>query len=307
MAHITPTTTDGPTNAETPIHPMRRRMLDDMELRGLNPSTQQIYLRAVRICIEHAKKRPEDITVEDAREFLLHLQRQGGSVSTVNGFAVGLRFYLRVTLGQPSILERVPVIREARKLPKVLTPEEVARLIAAAPGLKYRAALSVAYGAGLRCSEVISLKITDIDSAQMLIRIENGKGAKDRMAKLSPQLLELLREWWRQCRSQVWLFPSRCGVMQHVSPRQFSRACVAAAEAAQLGKRVTLHTLRHSFATHLLEAGVDVRVIQVMLGHAKLGTTAIYTRVSPKLIDAVVSPFDRLDFSQAQKSEAPPA
>lgn len=307
MAYITPITTTTESNTEPPIHPMRQRMLDDMELRGLNPATKRNYLRAARSCIEHTKKRPEDITVEDAREFLLYLQRQGASVTTLRNLSVGLRFYLRVTLGQSSTIERVPVIREARKLPQVLTPEEVARLIAAAPGLKYRAALSVAYGAGLRRTEVVNLKVTDIDSAQMLIRIENGKGAKDRMAKLSPPLLELLREWWRKSRSQVWLFPSRCGVMQHISARQFSRACVAAAEAAQLDKRVTLHTLRHSFATHLLEAGVDVRVIQVMLGHAKLDTTAIYTRVSPKLIDAVASPFDKLDFSQAQRSEAPPA
>jgi integrase/recombinase XerD len=175
-----------------------------------------------------------------------------------------------------------------------------------APGLKYRAALSVAYGAGLRASEVVNLKVSDIDSAHMTLRIENGKGGKDRLAKLSPHLLALLREWWLTCRSKVWLFPSRNGVLQHITARQFSRACIMAVEAAKIDKHVTLHTLRHSFATHLLESGTDIRVIQVMLGHAKLETTAIYTRVSTKIIDAVVSPFDKLDFSDVGKPRAKP-
>jgi integrase/recombinase XerD len=172
----------------------------------------------------------------------------------------------------------------------------VARIIAAAPGLKYRTALSVTYGAGLRASETTSLKLADIDSRAMTLRIEQGKGRRDRMAKLSPQLLEVLRRWWQVARPQVWLFPSRMGVMNPISPRQLSRQFRFALEAAEISKpgRLTLHTLRHSFATHLLEDGVDIRVIQVMLGHAKLDTTSIYTRVSPKMLQETASPFDRL-------------
>jgi site-specific recombinase XerD len=278
----------------TPIHPLRQRMIDDMTLRGFGPGTQGSYIGAVRRCAAHVRKPPGDLGAEDARAFLLHLQARGASAASVNTHSVALRFFLRVTLGRPEHMERIPILREAKRLPTVLTPEEVARLIAAAPGMKYRAALSVAYGAGLRASEVISLKVSDIDSRQMTIRIEQGKGRKDRAAKLSPQVLSVLRAWWRKARPPVWLFPSRMGAFDHISARQLSRGCRAAAAAAEIKKRVTLHTLRHSFGTHLLEAGVDVRVIQVLLGHAKLETTSIYTRVSPKMIQAAESPFDRL-------------
>ncbi len=291
---------------QKPVHPLRERMIKDMELRGFVPGTQRCYIRAIRNCLSFVKKRPEDLTVDDARDFLLHLQRQGAGYATINSASIALRFFLRVTLGVPFGFERVPILREPKKVPVVLTPEEVARLLLMAPGLKYRAALSVAYGAGLRASEVVNLKVSDIDSDRMVIRVENSKRRKDRLAKLSPQLLALLRDWWRKCRSQVWLFPSRNGVMQHITTRQFSRGCEYAATAAKIPKRVTLHTLRHSFATHLLEAGVDVRVIQVMLGHQRLDTTAIYTRVSTKLIDAVISPLDRLDFSQLRTPDEKP-
>jgi len=278
----------------SPIHPLRQRMIDDMTLRGFDPNTQHRYIRAVRQCTAHVRKAPGALGAEDARAFLLHLQARGASVASVNHHSVAPRFFLRVTLGRTEHLERIPVLREAKRLPTVLTPEEVARLLAAAPGMKYRAALSVAYGAGLRASEVISLKVSGIDSRQMTIRVEQGKGRKDRTAKLSPQLLELLRAWWTQARPPVWLFPSRMSAFDHISLRQLARGCQAAVTAAEIKKRVTLHTLRHSFATHLLEAGVDVRVIQVMLGHAKLETTSIYTRVSPKMIQDAIGPFERL-------------
>jgi integrase/recombinase XerD len=278
----------------SPIHPLRQRMIDDMTLRGFGPSTQHSYMAAVRRCTAHLRKPPGALGAEDARAFLLHLQASGASVASVNRHSVALRFFLRVTLGRPEHLERIPVLREVQRLPTVLTPEEVARLLAAAPGMKYRAALSVAYGAGLRASEVVSLKVSDIDRRQMTIHVEQGKGHKDRTAKLSPLLLALLRSWWTQARPPVWLFPSRMSAFDHLSPRQLSRGCQAAATAAKIKKHVTLHTLRHSFATHLLEAGVDVRVIQVMLGHAKLETTSIYTRVSPKMIRDAIGPFERL-------------
>jgi site-specific recombinase XerD len=269
-------------------------MIDDMTLRGFGQNTQRSYIAAVRRCTAHVRKPPAALGAEDARAFLLHLQADGASVASVNNHSAALRFFLRVTLGRAEHLERIPILREAKRLPTVLTPEEVARLLAAAPGMKYRAALSVAYGAGLRSSEVISLKVSDIDSRQMTIRVEQGKGHKDRTAKLSPLLLDLLRAWWTVARPPVWLFPSRMSAFDHISPRQLARGCQAAVTAAEIKKRVTLHTLRHSFATHLLEAGVDVRVIQVMLGHAKLETTSIYTRVSPKMIQDAIGPFERL-------------
>ena len=278
----------------SPIHPLRQRMIDDMTLRGFGRSTQRSYIAAVRRCTAHVRKPPAALGAEDARAFLLHLQARGASVGSVNQHSVALRFFLRVTLGRTEHLERIPILHEAKRLPTVLTPEEIARLLAAAPGMKYRAALSVAYGAGLRASEVISLKVSNIDSRQMTIRVEQGKGHKDRIAKLSPLLLELLRNWWKLAQPPVWLFPSRMSAFDHISPRQLARGCQAAVTAAEIKKRVTLHTLRHSFAKHLLEAGVDVRVIQVMLGHAKLETTSIYTRVSPKMIQDAIGPFERL-------------
>lgn len=240
--------------------------------------------------------KPGDLTGELARSYLLYLQGTDVSYMTINGQATALRFFLRVTLGRREDVERVPLMARAKSLPAVLTPEEVARIIAAAPGLKYKTALSVTYGAGLRASETANLKVSDIDNASMTLRIEHGKGNKDRKAKLSPQLLETLRKWWQVARPQYWLFPSRKGLMCPISTRQLSRQFSSAVEAAGIDRpeKITLHTLRHSFATHLLEAGVDIRVIQVMLGHAKLETTSIYTRVSPKMLQDAASPFDSL-------------
>jgi len=214
-------------------------------------------------------------------------------VPTLNQSVATLRFFFRVTLKRHDILEHTHFIREPRKLPVVLSPEEVARLLDAAPGLKYKAALSVAYGAGLRVSEVVSLKIGDIDSKRMVIRVEQGKGRKDRYVMLSPHLLVLLRAWWRAARPQGWLFPGRDHV-QPMTTRQLNRACHAAAQMAEINKRVSLHTLRHSFATHLLEQNIDIRVIQVLLGHAKLDTTALYTRVATKTISEIMSPLDHI-------------
>ncbi len=279
------------------IHPLRQRMIEDMTLRGINSASQKTYLRAVRACCAHVGRRPAELTAEDARAFLLHLQRRGLSIGSINSHAAGLRFFLRVTLGASADIDRVPILKERRALPAILTPAEVARIIAAAPGLKYRTAISVTYGAGLRASETASLKVSNIDSSAMTLSIEQGKGRKDRKAKLSPQLLAALRAWWLVARPKVWLFPSRSGVLNPISPRQLSRQFMHAVDAADIdkrGRRITLHTLRHSFATHLLDAGVDVRVIQVMLGHAKLETTSIYTQVSPKLMQAAQSPYDSL-------------
>jgi site-specific recombinase XerD len=198
-----------------------------------------------------------------------------------------------VTLGRSEVTERMPFVREPRKLPVILSPEEVARFLEAAPGLKYRAALSVAYGAGLRANEVVSLKIADIDSTRMVIGVEQGKGRKDRYVMLSPPLLALLRAYWKTARPQGWLFPGR-DRLTPLSTHQLNRACHFAAQAAGIDKRISLHTLRHSFATHLLEQKVDIRVIQVLLGHKKLDTTALYSQVATKAIREVKSPLEQL-------------
>src|SRR5215212_10115093 len=206
--------------------------------------------------------------------------------------------------GRPAVTKPLTFVAEPRKIPVVLSPKEVARVLEAAPGPKSKAALSAAYGAGLRVSEVVALKVSDVDSRRMLLRIEQGKGRRDRFALLSPQLLELLRDWWRIARPQVWLFPGQNAV-NPLTPRQFNRAVHAAAQRAKIAKRVTPHTLRHSFATHLLEQNIDIRVIQVLLGHAKLETTALYTRVATTTIRAVMSPLDRLTLLRTEHQ--PPA
>src|SRR5262249_43328286 len=213
----------------------------------------------------------------------------------------GLRFFLTGRLDRPELARRLTVVREPRRLPAVLSIEEVTLLLQATPGPKYKAAFATAYGAGLRLSEVVALKVGDVDSERMLLRVEQAKGRKDRHAMLSPQLLELLRAWWREGRHlgvllpRGWLFPGR-NPLEPLStrPRQLNRAVHPAAEAAGIKKRVSPHTRRHSVATHLLEPDTDIRVIQVLLGHAKLDTTALYTRVANTTIRTVTSPLDRL-------------
>ena len=202
-----------------------------------------------------------------------------------------LRFFFKITLRRHDIADHIPFVPQPQKLPVILGPDEVARLLAAARGPKYKAALSVAYGAGLRASEIRSLKVTDIDSERMMIRVEQGKGRKDRYVMLSPHLLELLRTWWKVQRPRGYLFPGQDRI-NPLTLRQLDRACLEAARLAGINKRVTPHLLRHSFATHLLERKVDIRVIQALLGHAKLDTTAIYTRVATKTIQEVTSPLD---------------
>ena len=279
------------TNA--PVSRLRRRMIEDMTIRKFAPRTQEGYIRAVKNFSAFLGASPDKASSEDVRRYRLHLASSGVGVPTINHSLTALRFLFMVTLRQPDVVVHVPFVREPRRLPVVLSPEEVARLLEAAPGLKYRAALSVAYGAGLRASEVVSLKITDIDSARMVIRVEQGKGRKDRYVMLSEHLLALLRAWWKEARPQGWLFPGQNRV-NPLTTRQFNRACHAAALMAELDKPVSLHTLRHSFATHLLEQKTDIRVIQVLLGHKKLDTTALYTRVALKALGEVTSPLEHL-------------
>jgi site-specific recombinase XerD len=274
-------------------------MLDDMRMRQLADKTQSHYIRAVRQFSRYLGRAPDTATVEDLRNYQLYLVDRGSSPISLNAAISGLKFFFVVTAQHPELMARMQPVRVPRTLPVVLSREEVARLIAAAENLKHQAALSVAYGAGLRASEVVALKVGDIDSQRMTLRVEQGKGRKDRYAMLSPVLLERLRVWWRVARAQGkmldggWLFPGMDPI-DHWSTRQLNRAIHAAAEAAGLDKRVSLHTLRHSFATHLLEAKVDVRVIQVLLGHKKLETTALYTQVATDLLREVISPLETL-------------
>ncbi len=282
-----------------PISPLRRRMIEDMTIRRLAPKTQASYIRAVSNFTVFLGRSPDDASTEDLRRHQLHLASSGVSVASLNATVTALRFFYTVTLGRSEATAQMPFVREPRKLPVVLSPEEVARLLDAAPGLKYRAALSVAYGAGLRASEVVALKLSDIDSSRMVIRVEQGKGRKDRYVMLSEHLLVLLRGWWRAARPQGkmlkggWLFPGQNPV-NPLTTRQLRRACHAAAQAAGIDKRVSLHTLRPCFATHLLEQKVDIRVIQVLLGHKKLDTTALYSQVATRTIRAVKSPLEHL-------------
>jgi len=275
------------------ISPLRRRMIEDMTIRKLAPKTQHDYVQRVKNFAAFLGRSPDTANFEDVRRYQLHLAASGVSVPTLNQTVSTLRFFFRVTLRRHAIVEYTHFIHAPRKLPTVLNPEEVARLLDAAPGLKYKAALSVAYGAGLRAAEVVSLKISDIDSKRMIIRVEQGKGGKDRNVMLSPSLLGLLRTWWRAARPRGWLFPGH-DPAQPMTTRQLNRACHAAAQMAEINKPVSLHTLRHSFATHLLEQNIDVRVIQVLLGHAKLDTTALYTRVATKTISEVISPLEHI-------------
>ena len=238
------------------MSPLRRRMIEDMTIRKLASKTQRDYVQRVKSFAAFLGRSPDTASFEDVRRYQLHLAASGAGVPTLNQSTATLRFFFRVTLKRSDIIEHTTFIHEPRKLPVVLSPEEVARFLDAAPGLKYKAALSVAYGAGLRVSEVVALKVSDIDGKRMVIRVEQGKGHKDRYVMLSPHLLELLRAWYRAARPQGWLFPG----LKPASPmttRQLTRACHAAARTAEIGKRVSPHTLRHSFATHLLEQNDD--------------------------------------------------
>ena len=279
--------------SEKPISPLRQRMINDMSVRNFVPDTQREYIRAVKNLTIFLERSPDTATAEDLRAFQLHMTETGVRPPTINATVTALRFFFKVTVDKPETTRHLVFVYEPRKLPRILPPEDVLRLLEAAPTPKYKAALSVAYGAGLRAMEVVALKVTDIDSQRMLLRVEMGKGRKDRFAMLSPQLLELLRDWYRIARPRVFFFPGQDKIGP-MTPRQLNRICHLAAELAGLPKWVAPHTLRHSFATHLLEQNIDVRVIQVLLGHAKLDTTARYTQVATNIIRQVMSPLDRL-------------
>jgi len=282
------------------ISPLRQRMIEDMTMRKLMPKTQTGYLRSVKQFARYLGRSPHTATAEDLRRYQLHLTESGTSSISINATITALRFFFQVTVGRAEVTESLTNVSVPRKLPRVLSVEEVAQLIGAASHAKYKAALSVAYGAGLRASEVLNLKVSDIDSKRMILHVEQGKGRKDRNAMLSPALLNVLRDWWRIARAQRlmldgggWLFPGQNPV-NPLTARQLNRACHAAAKAAGFDKSVSMHALRHSFATHLLEQKVDIRVIQVLLGHERLETTALYSQVATRTLRETQSPLDAL-------------
>jgi integrase/recombinase XerD len=282
-----------------PVSPLRQRMLEDMRMRKLAPKTREAYIRAVSRFAKYLGRSPDTATAEDLRGYQLHLVDSGTSPITLNATITGLKFLFDVTLGHGDVLAKMQSIRVPHKIPVVLNKQEVARLIACAGNLKHQTALAVAYGTGLRANEVISLRVTDIDSQRMTLRVEQGKGGKDRYAMIPPVLLERLRVWWRVARAQGkmldggWLFPG-LNPINPLTARQLNRAIHEAATLAKIDKPVSMHTLRHSFATHLLEQKVDIRVIQVMLGHKKLETTALYTQVATEVLKEVISPLETL-------------
>ena len=289
---------------EKPISDLRRRMLQDMSNRNFSAKTQHDYVRHIETFTRFLGRAPDTATGDDIRRFQSAQIAAGAQPPKMNLQASALRFFFAITCGRADLAHQIARTHYPKKLPRILSADDVGRLLEAAPGpgLKYKAALSVAYGAGLRGSEVVMLRAADIDSKRMMIRVEMGKGRRDRHAMLSPQLLDVLRAWWLQCRSPGWLFPGQDPLLP-MTVRQLNRACHAAADAADLPVWVSPHTLRHCFATHLLESSTDVRVIQVLLGHAKLDTTARYTQVATNLLRSVESPLDRL---LAKKKDEPP-
>jgi integrase/recombinase XerD len=284
------------------ISPLRRRMIEDMTVRNLSPATQRSYLHAVSKFSRFFGRSPNTLTLEDVRTFQVHLASKGVAWASLNQTVAALRFFYGVTLGLAEVPERIPYAREPRRLPVVLGADEVVRFLEAVPSLKARTALTTAYAAGLRVSEVTRLRARDIvpearlrhdDSGRMMIHVENGKGGRERYVMLSAQLLGILRTYWRIARPAQWLFPGQ-DPGRPIEPTVLHAACRTARVAAGIDKKVTVHILRHSFATHLLESGVDIRVIQVLLGHAHLSTTARYTQVSQLTIGGTASPLERL-------------
>jgi integrase/recombinase XerD len=277
----------------TAMSPLRQRMIEDMKLRNLSPATQRVYTHAVAKFSRHFRRSPSRLGMEEVRAYQLYLIDRKYSWQHINQVACALRFFYGVTLGRTEAFVRIVGGRTPLRLPAILDAEELERFLAAVTVLRNRVALATAYAAGLRIGEVVQLKIASIDSARMLLHIENGKGGNDRYAMLSPRLLQILRGYWRLERPDSWLFPGQ-EPGTHVACVTVQSACRIARQHAGIAKRVTTHTLRRSFATHLLENGTDIRTIQVILGHADLNTTAKYVQVATSLIAATPSPIDQL-------------
>jgi site-specific recombinase XerD len=268
-------------------------MIEDMTVRNLSPATQRSYINAVRKFSRYFDRSPDRLDLDDIRSFQVYLVSTGISWASLNQIVCALRFFYGITLGQDDVPERIPYAREPRKLPVILSADEVVQFLEAVSSLKARVALTTAYAAGLRVGEVCGLKVEDIDSSRMVMHVRHGKGAKARYVMLATELLGILRSYWRLSRPTAFLFPGR-DADKPIEPTVLNAACRSAVAATGLSKRVTVHTLRHSFATHLLENGTDIRIIQVLLGHARLSSTAHYTQVSTDTIRSTASPIDRL-------------
>lgn len=274
---------------------LRQRMIEEMQLRAFCPATHRPYLRAARELEQYCGRSPETLTAEEVRGYLLHLVNEGRlHLSTINGISTALRFLYSETLKRPEVALAIPPRKTPRPLPDVLSIQEIERLFAAMPNIKYRTILMMAYAAGLRRNEIVQLKVTDIDSSRMMIRIREAKGRKDRYSILSRTLLEALRAYWRWCRPSDWLFPGdKPG--QHMSSRMLGHIYTQVRARAGIQKRGGIHILRHCFATHLLEAGVDVRTIQILMGHRSLSSTARYLHLTRKQLDKTPSLLDALN------------
>jgi integrase/recombinase XerD len=295
------------------ISPLRQRMIEDMNARKLGPHSQRSHVSSCKRFAAFVKRSPDTATPDDVRRFQLHLAETGMSICNRNRIMTGVKFLFRVTLRRPDLAAEIYHLREPQKIPQVMSPDETKRLLAVAQTLKVRMLLSLGYGCGLRAGEVVRLKVKHVDSAQKIIRVEQSKGRKDRNVMLSPETLDLLRQWWKARPSrhdagiavqERWLFPgNRRG--KPMTTRQLSRLFHQAADAAGIKKAVTLHALRHSFATHLLERGTDIRIIQALLGHDKLDTTARYTRVATGMIAGIKSPLDLLSEPRRKPRKKP--
>jgi len=273
--------------------PLRQQLIADLQLRGLAPNTIKNYVSVIAKYARHFRRSPDKLGRTELRQYLLYLVNEKQvAQGTYNQAMAALRFFYRETLGQPDVVEGLCFSRKERKLPEVLSHAEVERFFAALVSLKHRAILMTAYGSGLRVSEAIALRITNIDSDRMLLRVQQGKGRKDRYVMLPERLLTVLREYWQAARPTDYLFPGR-GQREHISRIAVYNACRRAAKEAGITKRVSPHTFRHSFATHLLENGTDLRTIQLLMGHRNVATTALYTHVSRSTLLSTTSPLDQ--------------
>jgi site-specific recombinase XerD len=282
-------------------------MLEDMQVRNFSPHTQTSYVQQVSRFARHFQQTPESLGPEEIRAYQLHLTNERKlAVSSVLIAVAALRFLYTVTLKKSwSVEEIIPAPKKPQRLPIVLSPDEVLQFLECVPGLKHRAILTTCYAAGLRISEVLHLRPNDIDSSRMVIRVEQGKGQKDRYVMLSPKLLDLLRTWWRVERPTVWLFPG--DRPEHpISKDAVEQACQKARRRSRIAKPITPHLLRHAFAVHLLETGTDVRTIQLLLGHRSLATTARYLRIATITVCATTSPLDWLPRPVTSAPPPPP-
>ena len=296
-------------STDTTVSQLRQRMIEDMAARKLGSHSQRSHIDSCKRFAAFLKRSPDTATADDIRRFQLHLVEAGLSITNRNRIMTGVKFLFRVTLRRHDLAAEIYHLKEPQKLPLTMSPDEADRLLAMAGNLKVRAMLALGYGCGLRAGEIVRLKVGDIDSAQMIIRVVQSKGRKDRHVMLPQEVLSLLRQWWKVRPTRYdadvpvrerWLFPGhRLG--KHLTTRQLSRLFHKTTRAAGINKPVSVHSLRHSFATHLLEDGTDIRYIQALLGHEKLDTTARYTRVATGRIAAIDSPLKHLRRQRASK------